>query len=270
MISGHYIANIFRSHRALLIFAFLMVGTFQVLIVALVIGADLLGMIEQFFRTLPPQVQYVIGEQFLAQFSVNGAVAFGYAHPLVIVMMCIVAILLPSRHVAGEIETGTLELLLALPVRRPTVAVSLWSASGLALLMLVVGCWAGSAVGLLLYPETRSMPLIKLVEIGINLWLLMAAVSSYTLLMASYVREGGKATLRASGLTLFFYFLNVAVVMSPDLRFLRLFSLFYYHYPQLLMEDGSLLIRNGFVLGAVILLCGTLAVRQVSRRDIPG
>lgn len=270
MISGHYIANIFRVHRVLLAFAFVILGLLQVVIVALVVGADLLGMIEQFFRQLPPQVQYVIGEQFLAQFSVLGAVAFGYTHPLVIVMMSLVAILLPARHIAGEIETGTLELLFALPVRRPTVTVSLWLASGLGLLCLVMGCWAGSAVGLLIYPETRTMPLIKLAEIGFNLWLLMAAISSYSLLIASYVREGGKATLRASGLTLIFFLLNIAVLMWPPVSFLRPFSLFYYHFPQQLIEDGSLLIRNGAVLGTVILVCGALAVRRVSRRDIPG
>ena len=270
MISGPYIANLFRQHWAVLVFAFLFVGLFQVLIVALVIGADLLGMIEQFFRQLPPQVQYVLGEQFLAQFSVNGAVAFGYAHPLVIVMMCLVGILLPSRHIAGEIEAGTLELLFALPVRRLTVTVSLWLAAALALLWLVMGCWAGSAAGMWLYPETRTLPYIKLIAIGFNLWLLGAAISSYTLLIASFVREGGKATLRATGLTLAFYFLNVAVVMSPDLHFLRPFSVFHYHFPQQLMEDGSLLIKNGAVLGAVVLVCGVLAIRQVSRRDIPG
>ena len=270
MISGHYIANLFRAHRGLFAFAFVLVGLLQVLIIVLVVGADLLGLIEAFFRQLPPQVQYVIGEQFLAQFSVNGAVAFGYAHPVVIVMMCFVAILVPARHIAGEVEMGTLELLFALPVRRPTITLSLWLASGMALWVLVMGCWVGSAVGSVFYPETRTMPLIKLVEVGFNLWLLMAAISSYTLLIASYVREGGKATLRAAGLTLFFYFLNIAVVMSPDLRFLRPFSVFHYHFPQLLMEDGSLLIRNGAVLGGIILICGVLAVRRVSRRDIPG
>ena len=270
MISGNYIVNLFRQHRVFFVFAFFFVGFFQVLILVLVVGADLLGIVEQFMRQMPPQVQFIIGEQFLAQFSVDGAVAFGYAHPLVIVMMCYIGILVPVRHIAGEIEAGTLELLFALPVSRPTVAVSLWVGSGLALLWIVMGCWAGSAMGLWLYPESRGIPIIKLVEIGVNLWLLGAAVSSYTLLIASFVREGSKATLRASGLTLVSYFLNIAVLMWPAIRFLRPFSVFYYHFPQMLIEDGSLLIRNAAVLGAVILVCGLLAVRQVHRRDIPG
>ena len=270
MIQARYIAHIFREHRVLLLFSFVFVGLFQVLIIALVVGADLLGMIEQFFRQLPPQVQFLIGEQFLAQFSIDGAVAFGYAHPLVIVMTSLVAILLPARHIAGEIEAGTLELLLTLPVRRLSVVLSLWVASALALLALMLGCWVGSGVGLLVYPEARSIPFVKLMQIGANLWLLAFAISSYTLLIASYVREGGKATLRASGLTLTFYFINVAALLWPPIHFSRYFSLFYYHYPQRLMQDGALLIQNGVVLGAVIIICTVLAVRQVSRRDIPG
>ena len=86
--------------------------------------------------------------------SVDGAIAFGYAHPMVLVMTCFVAILLPSRHLAGEIEDGTLELLLALPVRRPTITFSLWLSSVLAMAWLVVGCWVGTGLGLWLYPET--------------------------------------------------------------------------------------------------------------------
>ncbi len=49
-----------------------------------------------------------------------------------------------------------------------------------------------------------------------------------------------------------------------------IFNIFYYHKPQLVMMDASVLGRNVAVLAGVILICGTLAIRQVSRRDIPG
>ena len=135
MISGHYIVNLFRSHWVLLIFAFCFVGLFQVLIITLVVGADLLGMIEQIYQRMPPQMQLLLGERFLTQLSVEGAVAFGYNHPMVLVIVILLAIVLPARHIAGEIETGTLELLFTVPIQRATVTLSLWLGSILALLM---------------------------------------------------------------------------------------------------------------------------------------
>ena len=269
MISGHYIVNLFRSHWVLLIFAFCFVGLFQVLIITLVVGADLLGMIEQIYQRMPPQMQLLLGEQFLTQLSVEGAVAFGYNYPLVLVMAILVAILLPARHIAGEIETGTLELLFTFPIQRSTVTLSLWLGSMSALAMVIVGCWAGTGLGLLLYPEARGIDALTIVGVGVSLWLLAVAVSSYTLLIASFVPEGGKATLGATGITLVFYFLNFAVVMWPTIDFLRPFTVFHYHQPQRLITDTAGFWTSALVLGMVSLISGALSVRQVNRRDVP-
>ena len=43
MISAHYMAKTLREHGVLFVFAFVMIGLFQVLIVTLVIEVDLLG-----------------------------------------------------------------------------------------------------------------------------------------------------------------------------------------------------------------------------------
>ena len=270
MISGHYMANTLREHRVLFVFVFVMIGLFQVLILTLVIGADLLGMIELFMSQLPPQVQRLLGDQIRAQFSVEGAVAFGYLHPMVQALLIIVAIVLPTRHVAGEIEKGTLELLFSLPVKRSAVVVSLWLFSGMALLGLVIGGWIGSGVGLWLFPEARGVPVWGIAKAGISLWLLLFAISSYTLLFSAYARESGPATLRAAGLTLLFFFLNIMVLVWPTIDFMKYFTLFHYHRPQQLMMDEPLLGLNVAVPVLVILVCGALAVRQVKRRDIPG
>ena len=181
MISGHYMANTLREHRVFFVFAFLLIGVFQVQILALLVGADLLGMVEVFYRQLPPAIRALLGDQFFAQFSVDGAVAFGYIHPLVLTVSIIFAILLPARHIAGEVETGTLELVFALPLRRSTISLSLWLFSGMALLGLVIGGWIGSGVGLWLFPEARGVPVWGIAKAGISLWLLLFAISSYTL-----------------------------------------------------------------------------------------
>jgi ABC-type transport system involved in multi-copper enzyme maturation permease subunit len=269
MISGHYIVNLFRSHWVLLVFASCFVGIFQVLIISLVVEADLLGMIEQIYERMPPQMQLMLGEQFLTRLSAEGAIAFGYNYPLVLAMAILVAVLLPARHMAGETETGTLELLFTFPIQRSTVTLSLWLGSMSALMVVTIGCWAGTGLGLLLYPEARGIDAMTIVVAGISLWLLAVAVSSYTLLISSFESEGGKVTLCATGTTFVFYFINFAVVMWPTIDFLRPFTLFHYHQPQRLITDAADLWMSALVLGMVSLISGALSVRQVNRRDIP-
>jgi ABC-type transport system involved in multi-copper enzyme maturation permease subunit len=269
VISGHYIVNLFRSHWVLLIFAFCFVGIFQVLIISLVVEADLLGMVEQIYQRMPPQMQMLLGEQFLTQLSAEGAIAFGYNYPLVLVVAILVAILLPARHIAGEIETGTLELLFTFPIRRSVVTVSLWLGSMSALMMVIIGCWAGTGLGLLLFPEARGIDAMTIGVVGISLWLLAVTISSYTLLISSFVTESGKALLRATGTTLVFYFVNFAVVMWPSIDFLRPFTVFQYHQPQRLITNTADLWMSALVLGIVSLCSVALSVSKMNRRDIP-
>ncbi|UCE01306.1 MAG: ABC transporter permease subunit [Candidatus Latescibacterota bacterium] len=270
MISWNYITNIVRQHRLFLLFTFIFVGLFQVLILTFVVGADLLGFVEQFLRQLPSRMQVLFGEQFMAQLSINGAVAFGYNHPLVVAMLIIVAILLPARHIAGEIEAGSLELLFAMPIKRYRIALSLWLVAGGMLLVAVAGGWTGTGCGLLLFPEARGAPILRVIGVGLSLWLLVFTISSYTMLIASHSNEGGKSTLRAAGLTLVFYFMNVAAILWPRVDFLSHFTIFHYHQPQQVMMGEPVLGKNAAVLGALALVCAGLAIRQVSRRDVPG
>jgi ABC-type transport system involved in multi-copper enzyme maturation permease subunit len=270
MIQPNYLAHLLRSHRVLLAAAFLLVAAFQVLILTLVRTFDLPALLEGMMRQVPLPMQQVMGEEFLAQFSVSGAVAFGYNHPMVLVTLMLVAILLPARHVAGEIEDGTLELLFSLPVRRLSVAATLWGASGLALLVLVLGCGLGSSVAMLLYPEARVVPAGALLRLGLNLWVLAFAISSLTLLLSAHTREGGKASLRAAGLTLLFYFAALTARLWTAAAFLGPFSPFHYYRPQDIIRATAPWARDVAVLALLALATGTFAVYRITRRDIPG
>jgi ABC-type transport system involved in multi-copper enzyme maturation permease subunit len=270
MISWNYIANLIRQHRGILIFAFTFLCLFQLLILTLVTEVDFLAVIRQVYDRMPPQMQFLFGEEFLAQFSINGIAGFGYNHPLVLIMFSIVAILLPSRYLAGEIESGTLGLLFSMPVRRLAIAFSLWLFMGAALIVLVAGCWAGTSLGMVFFPETHQLFIWGLVYSGINLWMLMMAIGSYTFLISSFLKEGGKATLRAVAVTMVFYFLNFVVKIWPKIDFLEPFSVFHYYQPQELMMKNPIPAENIIVLAFLILLCSALGFRQVSRRDVPG
>src|SRR5215831_3539795 len=74
----------------------------------------------------------------------------GYVHPLVITTLCIWAIGRSSGAVAGEIDRGTMELLLAQPIRRPRLILAHLCVDLLTIPLLCLSLWAGTELGVAL------------------------------------------------------------------------------------------------------------------------
>jgi ABC-type transport system involved in multi-copper enzyme maturation permease subunit len=270
MVSLNYVFKTLREHLSFLIFAFILVGIFQLLMLTLVVETDLLNIAKLFFSRFPPQIQQFLGEELLAQFSVNGAVAFGYNHPIVLIFLAVIAIMLPAKHIAGEIEGGSLELLFSLPIKRFKLTFSLWILSVLSLLVVIIGGWVGTLIGLMIYPQVSDLPLSIIFHIGLNLWFLMLTINAYTFLFSSFSREGGKVTQRVAGLTLFFYFLSYTVKLWDKASFLKPVTIFTYYQPQALVMNQNLWLKNIAVLAVLVIIFMVIALMKINRRDIPG
>ncbi len=95
---------------------------------------------------------------FDAMFTYPGRVGMTYDEPVVILCVVIWCVARGSDVVSGELGRGTLEMVLAQPVRRTTL---LWSHAlvsiiGLALLCLLV--WVGIAIGIQFTTVAESIP----------------------------------------------------------------------------------------------------------------
>lgn len=270
MISWNYVIKNFRDHARFTLFAAFVLILFQFLIVTLIASIDIQSAADALFRQLPPEARLFLQQEFLGDLTTNGLIGFAYNHPIVLILFAIIAITIPGKHIAGEIEGGTLELLFAMPVKRKAIAFSLWCLCGLLLLILLTSAWLGTIIGLLVHPAVRSANLMGLVRVGFNLWLLMLAVSSYSLLFSAFSRAGGTATSRAAGLTLIFYFLVLAGKLWKKIAFIQPLSLFTYYQPQALMVNASGMMTNTLVLAAISLISAAIAIRHIELRDIPG
>ncbi|MCC9602918.1 ABC transporter permease subunit [Stieleria sp. JC731] len=105
---------------------------------------------------------------FDSLFTYQGRVGMTFDEPVIIICVVIWCISRGSDVVSGELGRGTMEMLLAQPIRRTTL---LWShamvaVSGLALLCLVV--WGGIAVGVQLttVKETQPKPVVQVPIFG--------------------------------------------------------------------------------------------------------
>jgi ABC-type transport system involved in multi-copper enzyme maturation permease subunit len=269
MINWPYTLLIWRINRGLILFGFLLVGFLQFVIISIFSSLEYTPFIELFIKQLPPQLQAVFSEEFINRFSINGAAAFGYNHPLVLSILGIAAITIPARHLAGEAETGTLEILMAHPFRRDQYFISLWFSAAMVIFFIILGGWCGSFSALILKQKFNPLLMGKLLQIGINLWFLFLLIMSCSITISGYGREGNKAGLMAAAITLFFYLLYFLGTIWEEIHFSKIFNIFHYYQPQKLMFGQKSFWLNSLVLLILTSILFFLAKRQIEKRDIP-
>jgi ABC-2 type transport system permease protein len=200
-------------------------------------------------------------------FSLPGAVAVGYIHPISIILISIFAIGFAASAVAGERQRGTLEVLLARPISRRRVYATLLVAVlffvGLVLLASILGTVLGSAiVGVGGELAVERLPLLWIN--GMLLWGSIAAIA----LAASVSFD---RLTPALGLTLAIvvvsYFLYVLASLWPDAKGLEPYSIFYYLASRDIL-NGIVNVGGLALLAAVGATAIAIALVVFPRRDL--
>jgi ABC-type transport system involved in multi-copper enzyme maturation permease subunit len=264
-----YMLLIGRLNRGLFFFSALFIALIQFLIIWIFTSFDYAPILEAILNQLPPQMRVLFNEQFMVQLSLSGAAAFGFNHPLVLFNLGIVAIALPSWHIAGEAESGILELHLSYPVKRQTLFTSLWLTVTCLLFLIILSGYFGSILALLLKSRLKFDLIFALLKIIINLWILFTVIMSMALWISVRSRDGGKAGTTGAAISLLFYFLFFLGSTWEIPGFIQQLNPFYYYQPQKLMFDqNSFLLNIGVLMGLIIVLFYG-GYRQFKFRDVP-
>ena len=269
MLNKTYLLLTLRLYRGLIIFSALFVGFMQFLIVWIFASFDYMPVIEAFLNQLPQQMRVLFSEQFLTYLSINGAAAFGFNHPLVLLVLGLLTITASSRQIAGESENGILELHLAYPLQRKTFFITLWFSISLMLLIVILSGLVGSLLSLFLKAKLSLEIVLPLLNIVINLWILFVLILSYSLLISSMERESNKAGILSAVITLLFYFVFFLGSIWTFLDKFQFLNIFYYYQPQKHMFQQISLLKNLSVLTVLTFICFYLGLRQFVHRDIP-
>jgi len=269
MLNKTYFLLIFRLYRGLILFSALFVGFMQFLIVWIFASFDYMPIIEAFLNQLPQQMRVLFSDQFMTYLSIDGAAAFGFNHPLVLLVLGLLTITISSRQIAGESENGILELHLAHPLKRNTFYITLWFALCVILILVILTGLAGSLLSLTLKAKVKLHMVIPLFKIGLNLWLLFVLIMSYSLLISSIEKESSKAGLLSAIITLLFYFIFFLGSIWTFLDRIQFLNIFFYYQPQKHMFQQISLVKNIIVLTLLIIINFYIGLRQFVKRDIP-
>lgn len=233
-------------------------------------------------------VQALIGGENIRLYEPNDMLTVGYVHPVVQTIFAIWALGRASGALAGEMERGTMELLLAQPIPRRAVVLSHLAVDAVTIpilcLCMILGSWFGvHLVGFT--DEAYAKIQLHHFWVGlVNSASLLFALSGMTMAFSAIGRSRWRVMASAIAVVLVLFILNVLSQLWSALGPWRPLSLFYYYQPQPLILKGIWTVDfpsfdplspwlTGVPAVPVLLTVGALgyglALRVFCRRDLP-
>ena len=172
-------------------------------------------------------------------FTLPGALTLGLEHPLTLAMLGIFAVGATTGAVAGERQRGTLEVLLARPISRRTVyvtvAIALLLVIGVVLAAILAGMAIGAATqGLLDQLDLSALPLVF--ANGLLLW---GSFGAFGLAASVTFDRVGPALGLTMAYVLVNYFLEILGSLLTDLAWSQKYSLFHHFQPGLILTGKT-------------------------------
>jgi ABC-2 type transport system permease protein len=236
----------------------------------------------------------MLGGEQISFFRVSDMLTIAYVHPVVQTIFCIWAVGRASSAIAGEIDRGTMELLLAQPLARFRVVLAHLCLDLLTIPLLCLSMWGGLSLGIKLVDlkdvdslsQIETMVAIDPSIFGPPLWnvgALLFAVSGYTMCLSAWGRSRGRVLGLAVLITLLQFLINVVGQLWDAVAPLRPFTVFYYYQPQqiILQHRWTVGVQtwNGgqplFSVNVLVVLLGVgaigygLALWKFCHRDLP-
>lgn len=172
-------------------------------------------------------------------FTLPGAITLGLQHPLTLAMLGIFAVGATTSAVAGERQRGTLEVLLARPISRRTLYLTIAVAMLVVIAVVLAAILAGMAIGaatqgLLDQLDLSALPLVLLN--GVLLW---AAFAAFGLAASVSFDRVGPALGLSMAYLLVNYFLEILGSLLADLAWTQKYALFHHFQPGLILTGKS-------------------------------
>lgn len=191
-----------------------------------------------------------------------------WAHPVMLSLILAHAVICCTRLPAGEVDRGTIDITLGLPISRwqwMRTDGLVWLVSAMVVIALLV---AGNKVGSAIAGSDHVLGLDESVILYINILGVYLAVGSGAWLISSLSDRRGKAMTLAFVLIVTSFLISYLEQFWEPARYAAWFSVLSYNRPLYVLRDGSWPVRDLCVLyGAAVVLWGSAAV-VFTRRDL--
>jgi len=200
-------------------------------------------------------------------FSLSGSIAIGFIHPIAIILVAIFAVGFATSAVAGERQRGTLEVILARPVSRRGLYVTLLVGAWFFIAVVEAAALAGTIIGSSLAGVFGELEVSRLPLLWINGTLFWGTIAAVGLAASVTFDRLGPALGITLAIVVVSYFLEILGSLWPDAKGLQPYSLFHYLAPRDVLNGAASV--GGFAILAVVAVVAVVwALVEFPRRDL--
>lgn len=204
-----------------------------------------------------------LGDMFASLENFIAVEHFSLVWPIILLVL---VISWASSLIAGEIEKGSIELLLAQPLSRIKIFAAKYFSGVAALLIFIVSTVLLIIPVISLYVDDYR--LANYFTMAILGFLFGMALFALTLFFSSVFSERGKAAFLAIGVVLAMYVMNVVALLKDSWELVKYGSFFYYFDYNEAMVNNNIEGLTYVVFIGVVLVFSLLAALAFVKRDI--
>jgi len=223
------------------------------------------SVIERLQTALPPSAAK-FGSGNVNTFP--GLITVMFEHPFLIALVSTVALAITIPTLAGQRQRGTLEMLLARPIRRSTLLVTVALAVASMLLLVLFAMVLGILVGSYVEGLSDQVPIRELLIVWLWSVLLYAAFAAFALAASGSSNRNGPAVSVTLGFLIANYFFEILGGFWDVAEAWQPYSLFH-HFQAADILAGHLSRLDLVVLGLAIVIPFSYALYVFPRRDLP-
>lgn len=224
------------------------------------------GLAQSFGRRTPAFFSAFAGSRNVNLFTPANFVGFGFLHPLFLVLTLTVGISIGAAAVAGDIETGRVELLYPCPIRRATVLnarLAVWAGMQIAVIAAgVAGSWAGTRLS----HDLSGVDPMLYARLAAAYLPLAAVFGAVAFLASAMTRTRSHALSAAVGLAALAYLVNFVALLWHPVAWAQRLTPFGYYTP--LDSPDRVDLANVAILLSVAVVLLVAAQWWLQRRDL--
>jgi ABC-2 type transport system permease protein len=223
----------------------------------------------KFLDMMPSIVKSALGGEALQVGNFPALIAIGYQHPLVLILYMLYAVGIPTGFLAGEVQRGTMELILSRPITKLQVYLCAALLTVLGMVALVMVMFSGTVVSTRIYEFGEPIPLREFFRLAINGGMVAGAVGAISLLSAASFSRRGTAVGVAVAYLVVNYFVSIIADWWPRMKALKSLTIFNYvnHHKVFALHVWP--VSELVILGSLLLAAAILGGIIWNRRDLP-
>jgi ABC-2 type transport system permease protein len=182
------------------------------------------------------------------------------------ILMIVVAVSLAGYAIAGDVDKGTIELVLSQPISRVRLFISRYLAGAVGL----VSFSLISVFSVIPWAELHNIDydLKKFSVLAVGCTLFSLAVFGLAMLVSSLASDKGKVGMITGGTIALMYVLNIIAGLQENLGNLKYASFFYYYRGETLLGKGEFVEWSVVVLAGFALVTFLSALWIFNKRDV--